>query len=232
MSSLPGVRYFIQPKTGILYCDIMDIAGYFPTHNRDIDLLILSRLPHEDLVLYRKVCRYFFSICSSQEFWRIKLSMTLNCHITPLNRDYRLIYRALRRKSKCLNEGLRESSRLGYDDIISALLDLGADVRWCNNTPLIMAATNGHTSAVRLLLDRGARINARNGEALRNAVQRRYSTTEKLLIERKADVLCRDGAAIGYALREDLTEVIDAMLQNGLNPNIVEAKREVKRTTH
>ena len=57
---------------------------------------------------------------------------------------------------------LYATSQAGYETIVRALIEAGADVNKAminNSTPLIVAAQNGQEAVVRTLLDAGAYVN-------------------------------------------------------------------------
>jgi ankyrin repeat protein len=94
---------------------------------------------------------------------------------------------------------LHAAARGGHADILSLLLERGADMgaQWVGSgiTPLHRASSYGKVEAVRFLLDHGADINAQGGDwaALHWAVSSRNIQVVRLLLERGADVNVRDG---------------------------------------
>ncbi|WP_353281703.1 ankyrin repeat domain-containing protein [Wolbachia endosymbiont (group A) of Aleiodes leptofemur] len=89
---------------------------------------------------------------------------------------------------------LHLSALHGYKDIVTTLLDRGANVDEKNNdgcTPLHIAAEFGHTEVVIALLDRGANVNEKNN----------YEWTP-----------------LHIAARNSHTEVVTVLLDKGANP--------------
>ncbi|TVY23462.1 Ankyrin repeat domain-containing protein [Lachnellula hyalina] len=86
----------------------------------------------------------------------------------------------------------------GHEQMVTLLLDLGADINTrnneystCGSTPLMVAARNGHERLVRLLLNKGSDVNGTNkteGGALEEAVSTGSLPLVKLLIESGGDV--------------------------------------------
>jgi ankyrin repeat protein len=89
------------------------------------------------------------------------------------------------------------ASRSGYLDIVTLLLDRGADVNLAvrgDGNPLIMAARAGHLSIVQLLLDRGASVDLivpEDENALIQASGEGHLDVVTLLVSRGADVNAR-----------------------------------------
>jgi hypothetical protein len=88
---------------------------------------------------------------------------------------------------KAWDESLVWAAGRSNKDVVTLLLNHGANVRCGMDEPLRKASAAGNTDVVALLLDRGADINALNGAALRQAVWKRHVSTAKLLLERGAD---------------------------------------------
>jgi ankyrin repeat protein len=70
---------------------------------------------------------------------------------------------------KTLNSLLSVCISYDYYEIVELLLNLDADVNYCENNSLIVAVKNGRIEIVKLLLKRGADVNAQNNLALAEA---------------------------------------------------------------
>ena len=68
-------------------------------------------------------------------------------------------------------EVLAQAARLGYPDVVSEMLRMGADVSTRDNLPLLHAATGGHFEIVDLLLVAGADPNSRDGKAFLESME-------------------------------------------------------------
>jgi ankyrin repeat protein len=113
------------------------------------------------------------------------------------------------------------AARNGHTDIVSALLDRGAEVEAkdsIDRTALMIAARNGHTDIVSALLDRGAEVEAKDSidlTALMLAVQNGHTDIVSALLERGADVnaVRRDGTtALMFAALKGHAEIVSTLL--------------------
>ena len=93
---------------------------------------------------------------------------------------------------------LMTASNYGHVEIVSILLDSGADIDGRNrngNTSLMQAASSGHADVVRFLLAKGADVNAKSEDddtALMYAVWDGHIEIVKILLDRDADVNAED----------------------------------------
>ncbi len=110
----------------------------------------------------------------------------------------------------------------GQTDLVSRLIERGADVNKTGWTPLHYAATRGHLAVMRLLLDQHAYIDAEspNGTTpLMMAAHYGTPAAVKLLLEEGADPLLKNGlgmTAIDFANRaerKDAAELIAAFVR-------------------
>ncbi|KAF5025075.1 hypothetical protein F66182_2844 [Fusarium sp. NRRL 66182] len=85
----------------------------------------------------------------------------------------------------------------GTMDIVTMLLDAGADVNSADGFALQYAAQQGHTDVVNLLLERGANVNA-------------LSTHENM----------GQGTALQAAVEAGKMDIVDILLQHGADPNL------------
>ncbi len=87
-----------------------------------------------------------------------------------------------------------KACELGWTDVVSRLLDLGAGIEeseLCNEIPLHMASQSGHVDLVRMLLERGANINSVNEDgntALTMASVMAHINVVKLLLVSGANI--------------------------------------------
>ncbi len=97
----------------------------------------------------------------------------------PCDKDYNVMIKAC---------------ELGWTDVVSRLLDLGAGIEeseFCDEIPLHMASQSGHVELVRILLNRGANINSVNEDgntALTMASVMGHINVVKLLLVSGADI--------------------------------------------
>lgn len=120
----------------------------------------------------------------------------------------------------------------GYGDIVTLLLDKGADVNARNaggGTPLYVATYNRHLDIVRLLLDRGAEINAASdvGFTPLMVAAERDQEIARWLLEAGADAMARNetgGTALHVALANGAPEVAGLLLDRGVEADLATAE--------
>ena len=117
---------------------------------------------------------------------------------------------------------MHAAARYGHADILSLLLEHGADVdeRDASQTPLHRALYFGKLEAVRFLLDRGADINARHDldwTPLHFAVRGEVKDIQivRLLLEHGADVNARDGRGKTPSHFTIQQEILDLLSEYG-----------------
>lgn len=108
-------------------------------------------------------------------------------------------------RDPCLgNSALGEAASHGFIDVITFLLEAGADVDgpgYSNATPLMLAAYHGQLDAAQFLLSAGADVNhakRRTGEtALHWAALKGRTALARILVYAGADVNARTRASVG-----------------------------------
>jgi Zn-dependent protease len=115
------------------------------------------------------------------------------------------------------------AASLGHRDIVTALLDNGADpdvVDWVDRTArtaLVAAAANGETDVAELLLESGADVNAQpwmSQTALMVAAINGHTEVARLLLDRGADPDVKDGdgwTALMLARGYGHTDIVDLL---------------------
>lgn len=144
------------------------------------------------------------------------------------------------RESDTLDGPLQVASQYDNQDIVSLLLEKGADVNskdYQGNTPLILAASGGHTELVQLLLEEGADIQAKNNlgwTALMQAAVYRHPETMKFLLSKGA--IARDKAEnernitpLMVACDSGVADSVKLLLEHGADPFAVD---DVGLTAH
>jgi ankyrin repeat protein len=120
----------------------------------------------------------------------------------------------------------------GHRDVVSLLLDGGADVKARNNygrTALMYPSVYGYTEIIRLLLDKGAEVNARptdgqGATALASAAGHGHAATVDLLLQRGANVNAAldDGMTpLMMATQGGHAAVVDRLLAAGAKADAV-----------
>lgn len=87
----------------------------------------------------------------------------------------------------------------GHVSVVRALLEIGANPRAVNDTPLKSAARRGHTEVVRALIEAGANVQASRNHALRFAAENGHADVVRLLLESGANIHARDDAPLRAA---------------------------------
>jgi ankyrin repeat protein len=129
---------------------------------------------------------------------------------------------------------IHDAARAGAVGRLRELLDAGTPVdlrekTGYRGTPLHAAALAGHVEAVRLLIERGADVNAREeiqGQCtvLHRAIGKGRAPIVRLLIAHGADVNARTTSGLTpFAMAEQDSEVVAALLDGGTDPNAVVA---------
>jgi len=130
---------------------------------------------------------------------------------------------------------LHIASTYGHIGIVNLLIEKGTNINEkADNgaTPLHLASKFGHKNIVELLIEKDAIINVkkRNGETpLHLAAKNGYFEIFYLLIEKKANLnekrnkdggSCLHFACYWYEHKKDHEDIIELLIDKGLNPNI------------
>jgi ankyrin repeat protein len=129
---------------------------------------------------------------------------------------------------------IHDAARAGVVGRLRELVDAGTPVdlreqTGHRGTPLHAAALAGHVEAVQLLIERGADVNAREeiqGQCtvLHRAIGKGRAPIVRLLIAHGADVNARTTSGLTpFAMAEQDSEVVAALLDGGTDPNAVVA---------
>lgn len=130
--------------------------------------------------------------------------------------------------------GIHDAARAGTLRRLRDLLDAGTPVdlreeTGHRGTPLHAAALAGQIEAVRLLVERGADVNAREASegqctVLHRAIGKGRAPVVRLLLAHGADVNARTtGGLTPFAMAEQDSDVVAALLDGGVDPNAVVA---------
>ena len=154
--------------------------------------------------------------------------MGYNSAVTKLCQRYKSAISAA-----ALRHALSISSRLGHANLVSTLLEAGADADAADSegwTPLRASAWGGHVSVVEVLLSRGAQVDASDAEgrtALRAAAWAGHQEVVRSLLNRGAKVDGQDlqartpliaAAYMGHA------DIVMALLDAGAKPDHVDCE--------
>ncbi|RWS06564.1 26S proteasome non-ATPase regulatory subunit 10-like protein [Dinothrombium tinctorium] len=123
------------------------------------------------------------------------------------------------------------ASSAGHLDIVSALIESGANVNACNNngqTSLHYAVSKNHVRIASLLTEHGADINARDNYGMtplhRAAAKGHLPIVELLVKCNKLDInVCDDlgNTPLHFASEEDRLDVCKLLLQSGAQPSML-----------
>ena len=102
-------------------------------------------------------------------------------------------------------------------NIISWLLETGANIHVDSDFPLIRATYWGDTDLVKLLLENGANLHADDDGALRWASLNGHTEIIKLLLEYKANIHAHNDQALRWASRNGYTEIVQLLLEYNAN---------------
>ena len=128
------------------------------------------------------------------------------------------------------NTPIHVAAHEGYTDILSLLLEHGADLEGRGDhgaTPLLQASMNGSLEAGRCLLDRGADIHTRNNSGfvpLGYAVQLESVEFAQMLLERGARINENDNNAcktpLHFAVGSRKIQAVRLLLEHGADVNV------------
>ena len=107
-------------------------------------------------------------------------------------------------------------------ELVSLLIQAGADVTACVNYAIKFASENGHTKVVKLLIDEGADVKADDNYAIKFAAANGHTEVVKLLIDEGADVKAENNYAIRRATTNDHTEVVKMLIEAGADETVVD----------
>ena len=132
---------------------------------------------------------------------------------------------------------LHTACRQGHPEVISALLDAGADIEREDEeegvTPLIMALECLRDNAVQTLLDRGADVEHENWDGMRPlhwASKTGSVPMSKLLISKGAEVDADNGdeyTALTIAIKEGNEQLVQLFIEHGADVNKASSKGKV-----
>ena len=137
---------------------------------------------------------------------------------------------------------LMQAAYHGRKDLVSFLLDEGADINALSSTnksALSIALERGHTDIVKMLLEHGANSNhlARMGDKkwtpLMHAVYHGKTDMVKLLLEKGANVNALNGieeSVLSIALKRKNADIAKILLEHGANVNYMGGVKDVKWT--
>ncbi len=112
------------------------------------------------------------------------------------------------------NALLRYAAENGHADVVSYLLDKGADLTVYNNSPLRDAAEGGHLAVVKILLQAGADINAFDGAALKEAAAHGHKELVEFLLARGADPTLDDHEALIKSAENGHADVLQVLMNH------------------
>ena len=135
----------------------------------DIILSILVSVPGSDVL---RLCIYNDSfnrrVCQNQDsiIWKMLYQRDISENVPPDHIAYR--YLDIMDEISSLNpqQRLNYGSEHGYNEIVKAALQSGAEIHADYDFALNLAAANGHPETIKLLLDRGAKIHALNDDSI------------------------------------------------------------------
>ncbi|KAJ7742073.1 hypothetical protein B0H16DRAFT_1728330 [Mycena metata] len=128
------------------------------------------------------------------------------------------------------DSGIIVASYYGHKEIVSLLLERGADVNAAGveyESALQAAIAKGHTEIVDILLKKGADVNTAGGyygSALQAATHRGHTEIVDILLENGAHVNAAGGiygSALQAAAAEGHPEIVNILLENGADVNAV-----------
>ncbi|KAJ3330481.1 hypothetical protein HDU93_000364 [Gonapodya sp. JEL0774] len=112
---------------------------------------------------------------------------------------------------------LSTAASKGNQQVVLALLRLGASVNARHGEALLKDAEGGHIDVVKLLLENGAEIHARDDGAIRQAALFGRVDTVRLLLDRGAHPDAVGGFALLWASHQGHVDVISLLLDRGAN---------------
>ncbi|TYC90492.1 ankyrin repeat domain-containing protein [Novosphingobium sp. BW1] len=133
-----------------------------------------------------------------------------------------------------LQDLLFDACRIGRDDMISPLVEAGADIEMPDakgHSPLVLASYHGHETTCRTLLDLGACVDGKEppgnaGSALMGVAFKGYVPIARQLLLAGADPSFCNAAGqtpLMMAALFDRQEIVDLLLEAGAKPGVRDA---------
>ena len=117
---------------------------------------------------------------------------------------------------------LQRSAENGHVEVVSALLEAGADIHANNDDALRWSAENGHVEVVSALLEAGADIHANNDAALRRSASNGHVEVVSALLEAGADIHAGYDDALRWSASNGHMEVVSALLEAGADIDLLD----------
>jgi len=117
--------------------------------------------------------------------------------------------------ARAVDAALYFASQEGRADVVSLLIQHGADVHALKDQALMSASMNGHADVVSLLIQHGADVHALKDQALMLASANGHADVVALLIQHGANVRTQRSGALQMASLNGHTAVIQLLLQHG-----------------
>ena len=193
------------------------------TGNRNVDMLILSKLEDVDLVNVCKVNKIANDLCNDQGFWMNKiLNKFPEVGLKTLKRykrdrtwseyyidDLRLINR------NNAQEYLHSGSLNGRLDYVMIAKSLGADIRDQNYQAVILASGSGNLELVKYLVSLGADIRSENDESVTYAIYSGNLELVKYLVSLGANIRSHNNSPVRYASESGKLDIVKYLISLG-----------------
>jgi ankyrin repeat protein len=110
---------------------------------------------------------------------------------------------------------VRLAAARGHLDVVKWLVEGGANIRAGNNQAVRWAAGNGHLDVVKWLVEGGANIRADNDHAVRYAATNGHLDVVKWLVERGANIRAGNNQAVRWAAGNGHLDVVKWLVEQG-----------------
>lgn len=208
--------------------ELINNKKHFLTGSKETDLIVLSKLNDEDLLIACQTNKAINKACKNESFWKSRFISTFDKKFSTQSiynypskykknsetwRNFYLKFVAYTSKYRLANSLLRIAAFKGEISlVVYALNEPKTKIDVYNGSPLITAAEGGYDDIIKYLINNGANINSNFlnwicGYGSLNIV--------KFVIEKKIDITLDDNYNIRIAANSGRFDIVEQLIKAG-----------------